>query len=123
MYSRLVNEILPKFIYIIIFFKIVFLFLIFFHVFFLTLGKNSANAQYYDDKLVKLIHQSDFVFKFLMAFLLIFIFYPKRDNMKFINTQMKFLFFLFGIILLLTADWSTFFKESNVYKKILKGWQ
>lgn len=119
---RLVNQVLPKFIYLVIFFKIIFLLCLVFHVFFITLGKNSKYVQY-DDELVKLVHQSDFVFKVLMAILIIFIFYPWSNNIEYINNRIKVLFYVFGFILLLTADWNTFFKESSVYEKVLKAWK
>ena len=116
------DNILPKFIYLIIIIKIIFVFCLVFHIFFKTLGKHSKYKEH-DDELIHLINQSEFIFKFLMAILIIFIFYPWDNNMKYINREIQFLFYLFGFILLFTADWNLFLKESVFYKKILNAWK
>ena len=119
---KIFNKILPNFIYLIIFFKIIFYFCLVFHVFFKTLGKHSKYKEY-DDTLIHLISQSEFIFKFLMAILIIFIFYPWRNNMKYIDRKIQILFYLFGFILLFTADWNSFLKESVFYKNVLDSWK
>ena len=58
----------------------------------------------------------EFVFVFLMACLLIFIFNPRQDNSRLLNKETKILFYLFGFILLITANWGTFFKEAKWFK-------
>ena len=54
----------------------------------------------------------DFVFTFLMSLLLIYLFYPSKTPV-FINDETRLLIFLFGIILIVTAEWSVFFTEAR----------
>lgn len=60
----------------------------------------------------------EFIFVFLMSILLIYLFNPRFNNARLINSETKTLLCLFGFVLLLTAKWSTFFKESRSFKKI-----
>ena len=57
----------------------------------------------------------EFIFITLMSLLLIYLF--RRPN-HIIDYETSILLFLFGIILLITADWTTFFKESDLFKQI-----
>ena len=54
----------------------------------------------------------ELLFKFLMSMLIIYIFNPRYNRIHLINYDVKLLFFLFGIILVATADWKHIFKES-----------
>jgi hypothetical protein len=60
----------------------------------------------------------EFIFKAMMSVLLIYLFNPRADNMKFINYETKLLLYLFGFILIITANWNIFFKESPIFKLI-----
>ena len=63
--------------------------------------------EYWKDRL-------DFVFTFLMAFLLIYLFNPRNaKTVMILDSETKLLLFLFGIILLVTAKWKTFFSQSK----------
>ena len=57
----------------------------------------------------------ELLFKFLMALLIIYIFNPQENRIHLINYEAKFLFFIFGIILIVTADWKQIFKESQIF--------
>jgi hypothetical protein len=63
----------------------------------------------------------DFVFEILMAFLLIYLFNPRNDHKALIDSHVKLLLYLFGFILLITAQWSTFIEESVWFKKLQKS--
>jgi Ca2+/Na+ antiporter len=54
----------------------------------------------------------ELLFKFLIALLIIYIFNPRENRLNLINYEAKVLFFLFGIILIFTANWKQIFKES-----------
>ena len=54
----------------------------------------------------------ELLFKFLIALLIIYIFNPRENRLYLINYEAKVLFFLFGIILIFTANWKQIFKES-----------
>jgi hypothetical protein len=60
----------------------------------------------------------EFVFIFLMSVLLLYLFNPRRDRKAMINKETEVVLYLFGIVLIITADWSDFFKESLLFKTI-----
>lgn len=59
----------------------------------------------------------EFVFIICMAILLINVFYP-FSTQTYISTDKRTLFFLFGIILLITAKWEDFFKKSEYLSEL-----
>lgn len=56
----------------------------------------------------------EFIFIILMSLLLIYLFNPRVNRLNMIDNETKILFYLFGFILLLTSDWSQFFKDSKI---------
>jgi uncharacterized membrane protein YiaA len=62
----------------------------------------------------------EFIFVLLMSVLLIYLFNPWFNNMKLLTYETKLLLYLFGFILILTADWNLFVKESPILN-IIKG--
>jgi len=60
----------------------------------------------------------EFVFVFLMAGLLIYLFAPPMNKSVDIAGEPKLLLFLFGTILLTTAKWDDFFNESPTIIKL-----
>lgn len=54
----------------------------------------------------------EFIFIVLMSFLLIYLFQPRVNRLYMIGEETKFLIYLFGVILLVSAKWDLFFKES-----------
>jgi hypothetical protein len=53
-----------------------------------------------------------------MAILLIYLFNPQKNRIFMINNETQTLLFLFGFVLIITANWKTFLKESGMFKKI-----
>lgn len=101
------------FIIYIIFIKLAFIFL--------SMGKIVAKHQNpKNTKLINLLEfwreRVEFIFTICMAILLINIFYPGSKNLP--DQETKLLFFLFGVILLITAKWGSFFKESPTLLEI-----
>ncbi len=60
----------------------------------------------------------EFVFVLLMSLLLIYVFFPRANRINLVTGEVKLLLFLFGFILIITANWSLFFKESRSYQEI-----
>jgi hypothetical protein len=60
----------------------------------------------------------EFIFVFLMSILLIYLFNNRTSKTVLISGETKLLLFLFGIVLIITAKWSVFFKESKLFKEI-----
>jgi hypothetical protein len=58
----------------------------------------------------------EFIFIILMSILLIYLFNPRYNHQVVIDYEMKLLLYLFGFILIITADWDTFIKESKFFK-------
>jgi hypothetical protein len=46
-----------------------------------------------------------------MSALLMYLFNPRKSHIDIIDSESKLLLFLFGFILIFTADWSNFLKE------------
>jgi hypothetical protein len=61
-------------------------------------------------------HHIEFLFIALMSLLLIILFNPFYNGLKLIDYETKLLLFVYGIIIIIGAQWSLFFKESMVFK-------
>jgi hypothetical protein len=62
--------------------------------------------------------RTEFIFIFLMSAFMLYLFYPRATTPRPLNYETRLLLYLFGIILLITADWGTFFHESPALKHI-----
>jgi hypothetical protein len=78
----------------------------------------NEKAKQVDPKLLYWKERTEFIFIISMAILLIYHFNP-RFSKKPINEETSLLFFLFGVVLILTAKWSLFIHEAIWYKKIV----
>ena len=85
----------------------------------LTHIPNDTLEKKYDSKLVYWKERTEFVFVASMAVLLIYHFKPGKN--KPINEETSILFFLFGWITLITANWGLFFTEANWYKNLVSA--
>jgi len=63
--------------------------------------------------------RTEFIFIACMSCLLMYHFFPRR-NVPY-SKETSLLFFLFGFIMLFTAQWSLFFKQSVLYQKLAKA--
>jgi hypothetical protein len=107
-----VEQTLEFVIYFIYFIKVIFLISFIGHIIFKNFNPDL------DKKLVYLRNRTEFIFTICMAILLIFIFTPWVNNKKYINNEMSFIFYLFGFVIILTADWELFIKEAPWMKTI-----
>ena len=117
-FQYLLDKFLVPFIYVIIGIKVLFLFSTISNLFLTKLIKDDRLIQKYSEKLNKIKAQTEFTFIFLTSILMIAIFYPRQNNIKYIDNHIKLLFYLFGWILIITADWKLFFHESVILQKI-----
>ena len=106
------------FLFFIILIKIIFIISAIGHVL-LTYSTNKKLQKKVDPKLLYWKERTEFIFYASMAVLLIYYFRPEHN--KPINKESALLFFLFGWILLSTADWGLFFKEAPWYKYIINS--
>jgi len=102
------NKPFNYFIFFIIFIKVIFILSAIGHI--ILSHNSSSQASKIDAKLLFWKQRTEFIFIASMALLLIYYFKPGR--VKHIDTETSFLFFLFGIILIFTANWGLFIKES-----------
>jgi len=79
-------------------------------------GKENSEE---DKKVIYWRNRFDFIFTFLMALLLIYLFNP-RTRVVLIDSETKTLLYLFGVLLIIKADWGTFFKETKWFKFVQK---
>jgi hypothetical protein len=117
-FEYILDKFLVPFIYFIIGIKTLFLFSTLSNLFLTKIIRNDSLIKKYSDKLNKIKEQTEFAFIILTSLLLIAIFYPRQNNMKYINSHVKLLFYLFGWILIITANWNLFFHESPILQKI-----
>lgn len=113
-----IEVLIELFLYIIIGIKIFFILATVGHLILSHLSNKSTNVNKVDLKFIYWKKRTEFVFIIFMALLMIFIFNPRYDNKKYITKEMSLLFFLFAIILIISADWSLFFQEAKWYKAI-----
>lgn len=102
------------YIYMIIVIKLAFLYFIITSLYYKATGNTEAhnNSVYWKER-------TDFVFKILMALLLFYIFNPNKDNSYLIDGETKLLFYLFGIIMILTADWENFYWSAKWHRVLV----
>jgi hypothetical protein len=60
----------------------------------------------------------EFIFISMMSVLLIYLFYPRANRINMIDGETKLLLYLFGFVLLLTENWSSFIHEAPWFKKL-----
>jgi hypothetical protein len=98
------------FLYFIIIIKIIFIVSTIGHII-LTFADNTLLINKIDPKLIYWKQHSEFLFIVSMAVLLIYHFRP-QNNIISINQETALLFYIFGWVLLITANWSLFIFES-----------
>jgi hypothetical protein len=101
----------------IIFIKVCFIILAISHLYLKLTHKDGSKM---DKTIVFWKERVEFVFVILMAVLLIYLFSPRNDRNLLITYETKILLYLFGFILLITADWKVFFHESPFFKMLQK---
>ena len=101
----------------IIFIKVGFVILAITHLYLKLKHKEHSEI---DKKIVFWKERLEFVFIILMALLLIYLFNPRNDRSILITHETKILLYLFGFILLITANWKDFFNESPTFKMLQK---
>ena len=61
-------------------------------------------------------YRSEFIFQIIIALLIIIIFNPWYNNLRFINSEIIMLLFIFAILLIITANWNEFI--NNIKKEL-----
>lgn len=106
-----------KFVILIILMKIIFIILAVSHLYLKIKGKEDSET---DKKIIYWKERVEFVFITLMSIMLIYIFNPRANRETLIDFEIKVLLYVFGFILLITAKWGIFFKESPFLKNAQK---
>lgn len=106
---------LDYFIFFIVFIKFIFIISAVGHL--VLSHSDSDKSEELDPKLLYWKERTEFIFIISMSLLLIYHFHPRFPR-KPINEETGLLFFLFGVILIVTAKWGLFFKEAPWYKRI-----
>lgn len=57
--------------------------------------------------------QIEFIFIFSMSLLLIYLFNPRINRLYMVDTETRLLLYLFGFILIISADWEKFLNDSK----------
>jgi len=108
---------LNAYILFIIILKIIFVFLTF-----ITLYNRARGKKYTEENQTIMYwkERTEFVFIIAMAGLLIYVFNPRSTKPVPLTSETRLLFYLFGFVILLTADWDIFFDDKNVVNIIRK---
>jgi len=120
--TKFFDYFLPTIIYFIIFIKIVFIIMALSHIYLENFSKNEVLKDQYSKKTLYWKERTEYLFIISMAILLIFIFHPWSNHVhKYMTNEIKLLFYLFGWVLIITAHWSLFIRESPWYKIIVNA--
>jgi hypothetical protein len=103
------------FIYLIFVIKLGFILMTITHIYLKIKGKTDSNL---DKNILYWKERFEFVFVLLMSALLIYLFNPRKDRGTLIDGETKILLYLFGFVLLITANWGDFFDEAKWFKYI-----
>jgi len=106
-----------SYILLIIAIKLGFLLMALTHIYLKISGKKDSEL---DKNIIYWKERFEFVFIILMSILLIYIFNPRYNKPLLIDYESKILLYLFGIILLISADWTIFFKEAKWFEYLQK---
>jgi hypothetical protein len=98
--------------------KIIFIILALINIYLKAKGDNNSSLA---TKIKYWKERVEFIFKILMALLLIYLFSPRANRTIMINDETKVLLYLFGFVLLITSNWSMFFKESKWFVDLQKS--
>ena len=69
--------------------------------------KEYEKNEYYKERV-------ELLFKFLMSIFLVYVFYPRRKIPIILTIEMRLLLFIFGFVLILSADWQDIMDHSFV---------
>lgn len=94
--------------------KILFIILTISHLYMKMKGKTNTKL---DEKVTFWKGRLEFIFVFLMSLLLIYLFNPRTSRLNKVTGETKLLLYLFGFVLLLTANWETFITEAKWFTK------
>lgn len=103
-----------KYVMLAFFFKILFAILAITHLYFIMKGKSGSKK---DKQIECWKERVEFVFIALMSLMLIYLFYPRSTKPIIIDYETKLLLFIYGIIILIGANWNVFIKESPIFQK------
>lgn len=117
MNGKIVSK-LDIFLYFIIFIKLVFSLTYFLHIYFSKVNPNSQKGQEIDPTILFWKERTEFIFIASMSALMIYLFNPWKTEPLVFNNEMKVLFYVLGWVLLVTANWAIFFKESPIVMEI-----
>ena len=99
---------------IIILFKIIFIILLISQFYFKYKEPNNTKRL---NNLKSWRTQIEFIFIFFMSLLLIYLFNPRINRLYMVDTETRLLLYLFGFILIISANWEKFL--NNAKSKIL----
>ena len=103
------------YIYLIFVVKIIFIILAIIHIYLKAKKKENTD---FDKKIVFWKDRIDIIFVVLMSFLLIYLFNPRSTQSVIINGNPKFLLYVFGIFLLITANWNIIFTPAPWFSNL-----
>jgi hypothetical protein len=118
------DELFLIFIWFVIIIKVIFVITIVFHIYFSKVDNSeSVEKNIIDSHVVYWKGRTEFIFQACMSVLLIILFNPWHNNKKYITREVNLMLYIFGFILLITADWGSFIHQAKWYQTIVNAWQ
>jgi hypothetical protein len=71
-----------------------------------------------DNTLTHINEYVEFVFIAFMSLILLYLFFPLRNNIPIIDKETKILLFVYGAIQIVSLDWTLFIEKSVIYNFI-----
>jgi hypothetical protein len=109
-------EYFNSYLFLIVVTKILYVFMELIHIYLKMKGESNSDL---DKKIVYWKIRVQFIFKFLISILIIYLFNPTKTSVV-ISGETKLILYLFGFVLLITADWDTFFHDSIWFRTLQK---
>jgi|LauGreDrversion4_2_1035121.scaffolds.fasta_scaffold00440_27 hypothetical protein len=94
------------------FIKILFAILALTHIYLTHTGKGDSEL---NETVVYWKERCEFIFIACMSLLLLYFFNPRKNTAIEPTFELRLLFFVFGIIILIRANWKIFFEESKFF--------
>ena len=103
-----------KYVSLTILIKFLFVILAISHLYLKVKGKADSET---DKKIEFWKKRVEFIFIILMSLMLIYLFNPRANRYSNLDFETRLLLYLFGFILLITANWGVFIKENPLFKQ------
>ena len=113
MFSLIHNH-LHIIIYLILAMKIIIIISYMIHLYMSTYIPNSKIREEYDNKILFIKEKSEFILQNIVFIIIIFIFYPRKNQNFYLNKDLTLSLFIYFIIILIIGDWNFLYRHFEI---------